>query len=461
MKKLLWSVGSMKKIARKEMEEKEMKELEMMFSDDVREAEIESRRMAEEEVEEDLAEAKRLGISYEKYMDNKQAGVYEMLAKLDAEANNAKIMDNIIEQNKINLSEVREMKTIAVASVFQCEHCHKISTHGWLYTSYSYDDVLMYTCPHCGKKTIVEHHSGLAHFFPTFISVKKYESGKTVVNCFGEQWIVYLNEKTRKLFLAKNKGYGQVIYAASGQTYVRPFRDFKSGRTLHTISGTATKVEAKRFENVTFSPNDSILYHHLVPDYNFGYVDGKYIAKRIGYHISKDNYYDFFPDFISILEDKHILKRNSKLANRFRNLHWWQIDDLVELRNTTFATITNWDTDERMWYLIKKKVGQIPVDIMPVELVDFVIKYFGRFIDDEIKSMINERPFHCLAIMYMFKKAKQHDFNILKELLNDFYEENSIFNTFTDPAWPKYYATKVARKLYEETVDTFDEEVPW
>jgi len=423
MKKLLWSVGSVKKIMRKEMEEKKMKALEVMSNNDVLAAKAESRLN-------------------EKNME-------------------VKVMDNIIEHIKIDLNEIRGMKSIAVASVFECEHCHRISTHGWLHTSYSYDDILMYTCPHCGKKTIVEHHSGLAHFFPTFISVKKYESGKTVVNCFGEQWIVYLNEKTRKLFLAKNKGYGQVIYAASGQTYVRPFRSFKSGRTLHTVSGTATKVEAKRFENVTFSPNDSIMYHHLVPDYDFSYVDGKYIVKRVGYHISKDNYYDFFPDFISILEDKHILKRNSKLANRFRNLRWWQIDDLVELRNTTFATITNWDTNERMWYLIKKKVGQIRPDIMPVELVDFVNKYFGRFIDDEIETMIKERPFHCLAIMYMFKKAKQNDFSILKELLNDFYEGANVFNTFVDSSWPKHYATKVARKLYEETADKFDEEVPF
>ena len=77
----------------KPSEEPTQEELAVMdaelHADDIREAEKESHQEFLDEVAADEAAAAEQGITYDEYVDNKEAGVYDMLAQLDAESENA------------------------------------------------------------------------------------------------------------------------------------------------------------------------------------------------------------------------------------------------------------------------------------------------------------------------------------------------------------------------------------
>ncbi len=71
----------------------ELAAMDAELQEDILEAEENQARAAEEEVASDEAAADAEGITYEEYVDNKEAGVYDTLAALDAE-NNASVVAN-------------------------------------------------------------------------------------------------------------------------------------------------------------------------------------------------------------------------------------------------------------------------------------------------------------------------------------------------------------------------------
>ena len=330
------------------------------------------------------------------------------------------VKDRVIDHKKISLNPFGFMKSVAVANVAQCCNCNQVSHNAQdhIQFHFGHPNEYIYQCPHCGKTSFIEINKDNACFFPTFVTVKTYASHKKVVNCFGEQWVVYY--KNGRSFLAKNKGVGQIIFAASGQTYVRPFRDLKSGRTLHSVSGTATKFEAKRFENITFSPENGFRYHYLMKEHVLGETEnGMPIVVGKKYVVHQDKYYDFYSDFVSILERKGILKEESKLANRFRYLSYYHIDDLAELRDATYGIMVDWNTNKYLWDVLKRKIGTLPVDITSEDLIAKTKKYFGYYAGDEtIARIIEAMPFYSMAVMFLFKKTYIRDIDTLKALLN-------------------------------------------
>lgn len=327
-----------------------------------------------------------------------------------------KKLDNpVIETIKIDLSkEYQGNSSISLCGhqVVQCEHCGHVVFDGFRFVN---ETGSWFTCPRCGKESPLWTHSQNAILVPTFMSVKKYRNGAITVNCFAEQYVVYNNNITTeryhdpdmgidikrtksRLFLAKNKGIAQVIFSTNGQSYVKPFRDLKSGRALHMTADAATKAEAGRYENVTYQYQDEFIFH---------YKNGKY---------------NFYEMFIKVLEDRHIIPENFKMKNRFPNLDVHDIHDLIDIQGATaiIAYIDYHQKEINMWNVLKKKIGTLPRSITSDELLQKTIKYYGKLaLDEEVRQYIQIYTVEALLMMFLFKRTKSNNVELLKKILRN------------------------------------------
>ena len=327
-----------------------------------------------------------------------------------------KKLDNpVVEVVKVDLAkEYQGNSSVALCghNVVQCEHCNHVVFDGWKHVN---ETGSWFTCPRCGKESPLWVHKNNAILIPTFMTVKKYANGAITVNCFAEQYVVYSNNVTTeqyhdpdmgidikrtksRLFLAKNKGIAQVIFSANGQSYVKPFRDLKSGRALHMTADAATKAEAGRYENVTYQYQDEFVFH---------YKNGKY---------------NFYEMFISILEHRRIIPEYFKIKNRFSNLDTHDIHDIIDVQGAThiIAYIDYHQREINMWDVLKKKVGTLPRNISSEQLLQKTVRYYGQFAkDEEIRQYIQIYTVEALLMMFLFKRTKSNNVELLKRILRN------------------------------------------